>query len=343
MITFKHPEPLTRHIKTLPVFLPFQGCPGRCTYCSQNLQTGEDKHDLQACFDELAKHMEERKKHPCPSLGLGFFGGTFTSLSQEWMLRFLKLGAACKEQGIISHIRCSTRPDAITPHILEMLAQAGLDMVELGIQSFQPAILERANRHYNPAIARTACTMIQEAGLELGLQMLPGLPGHTRKTWEDDIQICCGIRPESIRLYPCLVLEGTLLATWFHQGSYKPLSLEDATNQMTFAVRQLWARNIPVIRMGLTPEPRLVQNILAGPWHPCLGNVVRSRILANIIEEYVGEYVHQCGRKVKRLIVPRMYSGELWGYRKANVGKLQRLGITKENVCYADNNEFTLQ
>ncbi|MGX9366012.1 elongator complex protein 3 [Desulfoplanes sp. PS50] len=339
MISFKHPEPSRVHPKTFPVFLPFQGCPGRCTYCSQNLQTGHTRQTLQTCFEALANDLKHRKKEHLPSLGLGFFGGTFTGIPEEWMIRFLKLGAAYKKQGVISHIRCSTRPDAITPNMLEYLSNQGLDMVELGIQSFDRHILDRANRHYDPKTALDACRMVREAGLELGLQMLPGLPGHSRTTWEEDIRMCCRIRPEIIRLYPCLVLQGTVLGTWFSHDKYDPMGLEETISQLAWAVQQLWAEKIAVIRLGLTPEPQLLTNMLAGPWHPCLGNLVRSRALVEII----ADHIHKLGHPPLSLTIPLKYSGELWGYKKGNIEKLARLGITKPMVSYTEQSEFTLQ
>ncbi|GAU08720.1 elongator complex protein 3 [Desulfoplanes formicivorans] len=339
MISFNHPEPSRKHPPTFPVFLPFQGCPGRCIYCSQNLQTGQPSQSLSARLKNLADDLEARKKRHLPPIGLGFFGGTFTAIPREWMLRFLDVGLTYKKQGVISHIRCSTRPDAITPDMLQILARAGLDMVELGIQSFDQDILDRALRHCDQKTALAACTMIQEAGLELGLQMLPGLPGHNWQTWQEDIRTCCTIRPQIIRLYPCLVLEGTVLASWFRQGTYIPLDMEETLFQLAWAIRQLWSHGIAVIRIGLTPEPLLLDNVLAGPWHPSLGNMVRSRALAEIIEEQV----HRLGHPPRSLKVPTRYSGELWGYRKGNETRLARAGITRTMVQYTPNPFFTLQ
>ncbi len=339
ILSFQHPEPQRQQTKIFPVFLPFQGCPGRCTYCSQHLQTGHGRQSLSARLNDLAAALEARKREKRPPIGLGFFGGTFTAIPREWMRRFLELGAAYKQQGVISHIRCSTRPDALTRDMLADLARAGLDMIELGIQSFDQNILDQARRHYDRTTALTACVQVQQTGLELGLQMLPGLPGHTRSTWEEDIRECCRIQPDLIRLYPCLVVEGTVLAAWFRQGRYQPLEQEEALTQLTWAVKRLWARDIPVIRMGLTPEPQLLDKVVAGPWHPSLGNMVRSRLLATLLEEQV----RRLGRRPHMLTVPQAYSGELWGYRKANLPRLEAVGITRQTVRYTQETTFRLQ
>ncbi|MDD2219399.1 MAG: radical SAM protein [Desulfoplanes sp.] len=338
MITFSHPEPKHRHLRTWPEFLPFQGCPSRCIYCSQHLQTGQGTTSLQASFDHLARSLEQRAKEKRPAIGLGFFGGTFTGIPQVWMSRFLALAKIFKDQGVLSHIRCSTRPDAVTPDMLASLAAQGLDMVELGIQSFDPDILDLANRKYDQKTALNACTMITYAGLELGLQMLPGLPGHTEGTWERDMELCCQKHPAVIQLYPCLVLRGTVLAAWLKSGRYTPQNLEDTVTMLARSLPVLWAHNIAVIRIGLTPEPQLLDNVLAGPWHPSLGNIVRSRALLKILTHQIG----LLGHAPASLTIPTRYTGELWGYKGENIPFLAKLGITKNTTIISPEDTFIL-
>ena len=338
MISFSHPEPKQRHMSTWPEFLPFQGCPTRCVYCSQHLQTGQGTISLQLSFDHLARSLQSRAEEKRPPIGLGFFGGTFTGIPQVWMNRFLMLAKKFKDQGVLSHIRCSTRPDAVHPEMLASLASQGLDMVELGIQSFDPNILTLANRKYDQQTAVNACEMITDAGLELGLQMLPGLPGHTKETWQRDIELCCEKHPEVVRLYPCLVLKGTVLASWLKSGHYQPQNLENTITMLARSLPILWKNNITVIRIGLTPEPQLLDNVLAGPWHPSLGNIVRSRALLQIITDQVA----LLGRAPQSLAVPTRYTGELWGYKAENTPALDILGITKAITTLSPDDKFIL-
>ncbi len=339
MIHFPHPEPQRRHLPTWPEFLPFQGCPSRCVYCSQHLQTGQGETSLQASFDHLDRSLQQRKEEKRPPLGLGFFGGTFTGIPREWMERFLLLAQKYKEEGVLSHIRCSTRPDTVTPSMLHRLAALGLDMVEFGMQSFDPKILTLSNRAYSQETALSACDMVTDAGLELGLQMLPGLPGHTRDTWERDMELCCAKHPRVMRLYPCLVLKGTVLAHMLKSGTYRPLELDETISLLARTLPLLWSHDIAVIRIGLTPEPQLLENVLAGPWHPSLGNIVRSTALLHIIEEQIKNLDHP----PTALFVPTRYNGELWGYKSENSPHLERLGITKKMVTMQEGDLFGLQ
>jgi histone acetyltransferase (RNA polymerase elongator complex component) len=180
--------------------------------------------------------------------------------------------------------------------------------------------------------------MITEAGLELGLQMLPGLPGHTEETWHRDIELCCEKHPEVVRLYPCLVLKGTVLASWLKSGRYQPQNLEDTITMLARSLPVLWGNNITVIRIGLTPEPQLLDNVLAGPWHPSLGNIVRSRALLQIITDQLA----LLGRAPQSLVVPTRYTGELWGYKAENIPALARLGITKNITTITSEDRFIL-
>ena len=338
MIQFTHPEPKHRHMRTWPEFLPFQGCPSRCVYCSQHLQTGQGATSLQASFDHLALNLRQREEEQRPPLGLGFFGGTFTGIPLEWMERFLLLAQTYKIKGVLSHIRCSTRPDTVDPSLLSRLAMLGVDMVELGIQSFDPDILTLSNRAYTQETALAACDMITDAGLELGLQMLPGLPGHTADTWTRDMELCCKKKPQVMRLYPCLVLKGTVLASQLKSGRYHPLELADTITLLARTLPMLWEHDIAVIRIGLTPEPQLLDNVLAGPWHPSLGNIVRSRALMHIIEKQV----KKLGHPPTSLVIPTRYNGELWGYKSENSEPLEKMGITRKMVTQKDLEFFML-
>ena len=82
------------------------------------------------------------------------------------------------ERGKIRSVRCSTRPDCITPAILQQLAAAGVTTVELGIQSFAAPALEAAQRGYSPQVALEAAKAVTASTMRLGIQLMPGMPGQ---------------------------------------------------------------------------------------------------------------------------------------------------------------------
>ena len=325
------PEPQAHKTSILPVFIPFQGCPGKCVFCAQNAITGTGNPSLTTSFTLFAHHLNALDR----PMGVGFFGGTFTALPKEWWKKFLGLAGQYKAKGLLTHIRCSTRPDCISPDMLQTMQDMGLDMIELGVQTFDPGILSLCRRGHDEKCVLKACDLIRKAGMELGLQMLPGLPGQKPEDFFQDIAQCCAIRPETLRLYPCLVLEGTVLARWWRGEKYKPWNIRTTTDVLGQALLRLWNAGIRVIRMGLPPEPLALQNILAGPWHPALGNMIRSQALMIWLEKQwrlTGPW--------SNMIVPRRLSGDLWGHGRCNAQRLAEMNLHPGNISFHQRPDF---
>ena len=338
-VRFTHPEPNQGSSSIWPVFLPFQGCAHRCIYCAQDVQTGTTPTDPSRIFfqtrNRLTQSLPSNKAPP----EIGFYGGTFTRLPNYWQHRFLAMAARLKRRGLVGRIRCSTRPDAVTPEQLRDLREQGLDMVELGIQSLDEEVLSASKRGYSASLARQACEMVRENGLELGAQMMPGLPGQSHSSWQREIRDLCRLRPDCVRLYPCLVLEGTVLARMWAQGSFRPWRLSPTIRSLSRAALRLWSQDIPVIRIGLAPEQDMLSQLLDGPWHPALGSLVRGESLFHILRAYA--IIHFDG-PVRGLDCPARYQGELWGHRGSFRKRLAGLGITPANTRFTEENHFTL-
>ena len=91
------------------------------------------------------------------------------------------------------------------------------------------------------------------------------------------------LNPDFVRIYPTVVFEGSLLAKWYKNGTYTPLSLDDAVNQVKTLYLFFKKKNIRVIRMGLQTSGDLEQEtaVIAGPYHPNFGHLVYSGVFLN--------------------------------------------------------------
>jgi histone acetyltransferase (RNA polymerase elongator complex component) len=267
---------------------------------------------------------------------LAFYGGTFTALPLAWIERFLEAAQRFRQAGAVSAVRCSTRPDACSPALLARLAAMGLDTVELGVQSFHDAALLKARRGHTGRDVLEACAAVRGAGLGLGIQLLPGLPGHTPGMFEQDIALCVQAAPDLARLHPCLVLPGTILAEMWRRGEYAPWPLDAAVTALAKGVLSLWRAGIAVTRIGLAPEPSFDEAVLAGPRHPALGTMVRGRALYEDIRERLG------GRRAASLAAPQSLSGEFWGHGRELAGAYAALGLDTQAVRFEDRDDFLL-
>lgn len=212
-------------------------------------------------------------------------------------------------------------------------------MIELGVQSFSSPVLAASGRGYDGAVAAGACSMVREAGLELGIQLLPGLPGHDASLWREDVRQTLALAPDVVRIYPCVVVRGTGLADMYLRGEYAPWPLKMAVEESGRALLDFWKAGIRVIRLGLAGEPGLLERLVAGPWHPAFGNMARSLALGLLLEEKLAS---QAGR-VTKIFLPSRFAGELWGHGRGNAQALARLGIVRETVNFWSESDIALE
>ncbi len=335
---FRHPEPPARKGRIWPVFVTFKGCPGRCVFCAQHLQSGTPPRPLDHVLAAMAAGLREAARQGRGPYELAFYGGVFTALPEPWPLRFLAEAARLRAEGVVSRVRCSTRPDACPPSLLDRLAAAGLDMVELGVQTFDDAVLTAAGRGHDGSASRSAAAHVRRAGLALGLQLLPGLPGHAPTAFARDVEETVALAPEIVRLHPCLVPEGTALAALYRAGRYAPWDLETTMEALALALPRLWRAGIRTTRLGLAPEPGFEAAILAGPRHPALGARVRARALLAVV---AGE-IRAMGGTPVRLAAPRRYAGEFFGHARELAAAYAALGLSPGNVRFEDRTDFVL-
>lgn len=313
-------------MRLVPFFLPGMGCPQKCVFCDQKAQTGTPDIKLEHALTLLQALLSTQER----PFGLGIFGGTFTGLPAIWQERFLEQTRILRQSGKLLHLRVSTRPDCIDQETLTRLRAGGVDMVELGIQSFSTQVLRKSGRGYNRTQAVNACEAVRQHGFELGIQLLPGLPEHNAGLWREDVAQTMALRPSVVRIYPCVVIRDTPLGAMYARGEYVPWSLPLAVEETGWAILQFWKAKIQVIRLGLAAQPDMLDKLEAGPWHPAFGNMARSAALLRFLKELLTDRADH----VRSIWIPHSLNGELWGHRRANAQALAHLGVTPERVHF---------
>lgn len=323
----------------IPIFIPHQGCSHRCVFCQQRTITNASEElctpdDITTAI-KLALGSKRFASHTPKEIA--FFGGTFTSLptaSMEGMLRAVK---PFMRAGTIGAIRLSTRPDSIDEEKLDILQSYDVSTVELGAQSMDNEVLTLSNRGHTASDTVNAIQLLKKRGFKVGVQLMPGLPGDSRKVFMDTIDKVVGLKPHMARLYPTLVLKGTKLARWYQAGRYNPMGLEETVSLCKDACMRLEASGIPVIRIGLMSSPSLLKKgeIIAGPWHPSLGFLVRSAMHIDRVRPYLPAL-----GEAKNVILraPRRDIPLLKGHRNGGLRHLESLtGTTIDNILPDDS------
>ncbi len=270
---------------------------------------------------------------------IAFFGGSFTAIPRELMVSFLEAAYPFIKEGKALGIRLSTRPDCIDEEVLTILKGYGVTSIELGAQSMDDRVLKLNGRGHSSQHVREASNMIKAFGFSLGLQMMVGMYGaddpkkDALYTAEEFIKLS----PTTVRIYPTLVVENTVLAELWRTERYKPLELETAVDISSELIKMFREADINVIRIGLHSEESLQEQTLAGPFHPAFGELCESRIMRDQILSEAGER--------KDLLVrcnPR-YLSKLIGQKKSNISFLRNKGINLKVVQDPSVEEYIIE
>lgn len=257
------------------VFIPHKGCPHDCVFCNQKSITGA----AQEVTCEEAKEMIKAQlatMGPKVAAEIAFFGGSFTAVEPGYQTALLQAAYPFVQAGRVKGIRISTRPDAIDGAILQNLKHYGVTTIELGAQSMDDGVLRLAGRGHDAEAVRCAARQIKDAGFSLGLQMMCGLMGDSFEKSSRTADEFIALGADCVRIYPTLVLTGTALCRQYEAGAYRPLSLDEAVSWCADFWLRFRAAGIPVIRLGLNPGKSLEEGLVAGPYHPAFGEMVKS-------------------------------------------------------------------
>lgn len=260
----------------LPIFIPHAGCPNDCVFCNQRAISGHMTVPTpQDVADEVTAALA--RLHPSVSPELAFYGGSFTAIPPEVQTGYLRAVQPFLLSGRLSSIRVSTRPDAIDSETLLRLSAFGVQTIELGAQSMDDQVLRLARRGHTAHDTVRSSQMIQAAGFSLILQMMVGLPGDSPASVLASGRDIAALHPDGVRIYPVAVLRGTALAEQTARGTYQPLAIDDAVDLCAELIDLFSAAEIPIIRLGLNPSESLHADVLAGAYHPALGELCYAR------------------------------------------------------------------
>lgn len=306
----------------LPIFIPHAGCPHQCVFCNQKTISGQKNAAESGAREQIARWLQWLR----PSLEneAAFYGGSFTALDSDLQERLLFLTDELLERGIIGSVRLSTRPDYIDDKKLELLKKHGVRLVELGVQSLDDRVLEAAGRGHTAADVVQAMKRLRAYNFKTGLQLMVGMPLQSFSSLQDTVAQVIKLQPDIVRIYPLLVIKGTPLAESWAKGEFQPLSLEEAVRQSAWVYDQLTTNDIKVIRVGLQPDDELCApgNILAGPFHPSMGELVQSFLLR---ERLTDKLLALKGAEQIVIGCPAKIESKLRGMKNSNIKYWQQL------------------
>lgn len=317
-----------KHNYIIPIFVPHLGCPNDCVFCNQKSISGQKnnmtKEEAKKIIEEYLKSIKDENAE----IEVAFFGGGFTAIEEEKQNELLSLAYEYIKEGKIKSIRISTRPDYIDKKILKRLKKYKVKTIELGVQSANNFILEKAGRGHTFEDVKKASKLIRRYGFTLGHQMMVGLPESTRKDEINTAKELIKLKPKMVRIYPVLVLKGTKLEKELKEEKYKPLSIVQAVETCKELVRMFADKKIDIIRVGLQNTDEITDpnnensEVVAGPYHPAFRQLVESSLWYDAIVEKIKK-LNVKVKEVEVTINP-IDTNNVIGHKKENIIKLKQ-------------------
>jgi len=260
--------------------LPME-CPGQCLYCptypdAPQSYTPESPAVLRAkkCDYDASQQVRLRLRilsemgHPTDKVELIVMGGTFLAYPGDYQYRFIKecydalngvesptLEEAKRLNETAKH-RCTglcieTRPDWCRQEEIDRMLEFGTTRVELGVQTLDDEVYRLVRRGHKVEDVVKATTLLREHGFKVYYHWMPGLPGSTpqedlelsRKLFADD-----SFKPDGLKLYPTMVVEGTELERWYQEGRYQPYDVNTMINLLV-GIKTIVPRYVRISRV----------------------------------------------------------------------------------------------
>lgn len=270
----------------ISIFVPHIGCPHRCSFCDQRTISGTQKAPSGNDVREICAKALNEVKSP-ENTEIAFFGGSFTAIPQKYMLELLTSASEFIGDGKFKGIRISTRPDYITPEILYILQKYGVTAIELGAQSMVNHVLEANERGHTAEDVYKASDLIKSYGFELGLQMMFGLYKSSVYDELGTMEKIIEIHPDTVRIYPVVILKNTKLDELYKSGEYRTFSFEQVVNMTSSAVNEFERNGIRVIKCGLHASEFVEKDMVGGFYHPAFREICEGLIYRKNMEYHI--------------------------------------------------------
>lgn len=258
-------------------------CPGKCIFCPTDVrmpksylhdEPGAQRAERYAFdpFDQTAGRLAALQKigHPIDKIELLILGGTWSSYPkpyQEWFVKRCFDAINGQEAADLAEAHkinetadrrnvglvVETRQDHIDVEELRWLRYLGVTKVQVGIQSMDDNVLALNMRGHDAQSTRDAFELLRLAGFKIHGHWMPNLLGATpasdiedyHRLWDDP-----QVRPDELKIYPCMLLENTELFEVWQRGEYRPYTEEEVIDILVkaMAATPRYARLTRVIR-----------------------------------------------------------------------------------------------
>ena len=205
---------------------------GGCTFCSEG-----GSGDFAADFAPIEEQIEMAKEKIAGKTTASKFIAYFQSYTNTYgdVERLTKLYEETINRDDIAILSLGTRPDCLGDEVMDMLIHLNKIKplwVELGLQTIHDRTADSFNRGYPLKVFDEAYKKLRQAGIEVIVHVIFGLPGESKDDMLDTIRYLAGLNPplQGIKIQMLHVLKGTKLGETYEENPFPILSLDEYAN-----------------------------------------------------------------------------------------------------------------
>ena len=156
--------------------------------------------------------------------------------------------------------------------------------------------------------------------------MMTGLYRDTEEAVRYTCREFIALKPDTVRIYPTVILKHTRLGGLYERGEYRSFGFEQTVDLCAELLRDFTAAGVRVIRMGLHASTEVESEMLGGVYHPAFREIVESRLFLNdaiqkLLAMKKGSYIlYTDSRNISRAV----------GQKRSNIAALRELGYDIE-------------
>jgi elongator complex protein 3 len=193
--------------------------------------------------------------------------------------RHLEDVKARNETGNVRNVATTfeTKPDWCGPEQVDRMLRLGGTKVEVGVQTTYERVNREMHRGHGVQASVDANRRLRDSAFKVGFHMMPGQPGMSeamcledfRRLFEDPRW-----RPDYLKIYPTLVVEGTRTYDMYRRGEFEPLD-NDRAAELVAEIKSMIPRYVRLQRVQRDIPADFIEG---GVWKSNLRQLARQRM-----------------------------------------------------------------
>jgi putative oxygen-independent coproporphyrinogen III oxidase len=210
---------MKRSMEPLALYIHWPFCLAKCPYCDFNSHVRERIDQARFAAALRAELAWEAARLGRRRLGSIFFGGGTPSLmAPESVAALIEDARRLFDPADDLEVTLEANPTSVEAGRLAAFRDAGVNRISLGVQSLEPAALQRLGRQHSVAQAVAALELARRLFSRISFDLIYARPGQTIAAWRAELRQALELAADHLSLYQLTIEPGTAFEALHRQG-----------------------------------------------------------------------------------------------------------------------------